>query len=56
MFTVKQLRALLANYPEDAPVTMTDQADEEFTLEDFAGSMVESPYLSFVIPGVVYRE
>ncbi|MGD0985351.1 MAG: hypothetical protein ABSA65_16290 [Acidimicrobiales bacterium] len=56
MFTVKQLRELLAFFPDNAPVTMTDRQDEKFMLEDFTGSMVESPHLSFTIPGVVCRE
>jgi hypothetical protein len=56
MFTVRQLRELLAYFPDDAPVTMTDREDEKFMLKDFTGSMAEDPYLSFAIPGVVCRE
>ena len=48
MFTVRQLRELLACFPDDAPVTMTDRENER--------CMVEDPYLSFAIPGVVCRE
>ncbi len=56
MFTVRQLRDLLAYFPDNTAVTMTDKEDEEFMLEDFTASMAEHPYLSFTIPGVVCRE